>query len=130
MGNILFGIDIAGLIDQEISPGLLSGTLTAIREGDRGADPTAGRTKTTTTHTFRGFIAPYEEDRIDGSTIRRGDKRVTLIGDSISPREVPQRGDKISIGDVDQDQDLNVIELVGRDPAAAHYIVQVRGVGS
>jgi hypothetical protein len=121
MGNTLFGIDIAGLIHANISPGLLPATLHHVIPGTRTSDLTAGTQPTETTHSARGIIDDYKEGQFKGDLILVGDRRVLLIGNSISPAQVPEPGDGVTIEGV-----RYKCIRVERDPAAATYTIQVR----
>ncbi len=118
----LFGVDIAGIVHGAMSSGLLPATLHHVIPGTRGVDLTAGTNPTETTHAARGFIDDYDDKQFVGDLIIVGDRRVLLIGNSISPAVVPQPGDGVTIEGVR----YKVIR-VQRDPAAATYTMQVRG---
>jgi hypothetical protein len=122
MGNKLFGVDIAGIIHGAMSSGLLPATLTHRTPGVRGADSTAGTQPNETTHTCRGFIDDYKKGEVDGTLVLVGDKKILLIGDSISPAVVPEPGDAITI----EGEDYRITNPVERDPAAATYVCQGR----
>ena len=127
-GNKLFGVDIAAIVDKAMSASLLPATLTHITPGTRGADSTAGTQPTETTHAARGIVDEYSRgeiastsDRTDGTMIVFGDKKILLIGDSISPTAEPESGDRIEI----EGSTYSIIH-VGRDPAKATYVCQSR----
>lgn len=124
MGNILFGVDIASIVDGAISPGLLPATLHSITPGTRTpGDPTAGTNPTTTDHAGRGIIDDYDEKEIDGDVIRVGDRKILLIGNSIAGLTVPKPNDEVTI----EGRRYTAVR-VKRDPAAATYTIQARGV--
>lgn len=131
----LFGVDIAAELNKGLGPGLLDATLTVVIPGTRTpGDLTSGTNSTTTTHTCKGFVEEYNEFQIGGtanarssatfagSLVERGDRRVILLGDSISPAVVPTPGDRVTI----EGNTYNIVN-VNRDPAAATYSMQVRG---
>lgn len=120
-GNKLFGVDIAAIVDKAMSAGLLPVTLTHITPGTRGADSTAGTQPTETTHAARGIVDDYSRGEIDGTMIVFGDKKILLIGDSISPTAEPESGDRIEI----EGSTYSIIH-VKRDPAKATYVCQSR----
>lgn len=124
MGNTLFGIDIAGIIDQEMSAGLLDLTLIKITPGTRTVGQlTAGTNPTSASTAGKGIIDDYQDRQINETTIKRGDRRVLIIGNSLSGGAViPEAGDQVTIEGA-------TYEIVGveRDPAAATYTCQVRG---
>lgn len=124
MGQKLFGVDISGLIHRNMSAGLVPITLKQTTPGTRSAtNPTAAPAPKTSTHSARGFQDAYTDSQIDGTLIERGDRRILLIGDSITPAAVPQPGDEITI----QGETLTIVANgVSRDPAAATYTCQAR----
>ena len=122
MGIPLFGVNISGLIHQAMSGGLLPATLTRLTISSRdSADLSAGVRPTGTEHSARGFVDTYKDGRIDGTIIQKGDRIVTLIGDSIQPLAVPQINDLVTI----EGKQYTILD-VKRDPAAATYEMQAR----
>ena len=120
MGTTLFGVDIAGIVDQVVSPGLPSVSLVKTTTTARTPGSlTAGTSSTPTTHTGRGFeetLAPGQS-LADGSTVREATRVVSITGDSISPAAVPEAGDRVtsSVGGP------YTIARVVSDPAQALY---------
>lgn len=123
-GNKLFGVDIAGLINQEVGPGVLDLTLIKVTPGTRtGGQLTGGTNPTTASTAGKGFIDDYQDRQIDETVIRRGDRRVLIVGNSLSGGSViPAAGDQVTIEGATYE-----IVNVARDPAAATYTCQVRG---
>ncbi len=123
MGNELFGVDIAGLIADNIGPGVLECTITKKSYAPRdAANPTKGKTATPATHSCRGFWEDYAPADIDGTNILLNDRKAVLIGDTIPDGAIPQKQDEITI----EGKTLVVHRLQLRDPAAAVYIYQCR----
>jgi hypothetical protein len=123
MGNKLFGRDIAGQLAKRLGPLLLPMTLTRVVSGDRDpSDPSAGTNQGETDHACRGILEDYRDSQFDGTTIKRGDRKALLLGDTIQGGAVPQPSDKITA-------EGNVYHVVNakRDPDAATYACQVRG---
>jgi len=121
----LFGIDIAGIVNANISPGLLDAQLVRITKGTRTTGSlSAGSNPTEQTVNCKGFISEYDDRRIDGTIVKAGDREVTLIGRSLSSSDsvVPNINDKIKI----EGQTFKIVNPVKRDPAAATYICQAR----
>lgn len=122
MGDKFLGVDIAGEIHKALSPGLYDAVLTRRTAGARTTSNLAGGTNPTeTTFTARGFVDTYEESEIDGEIIKRGDRIVVLIGDSISGGAVPQANDTVAI-----EGGTYRVVAVDRDPAKATYECQAR----
>ena len=122
MSNILFGIDIAALIDANISPGVLDAVLIKRVPGIRTpGNLTAGTNPTSTSFTARGFIDSYSDDVIDETNVLASDRLITLIGNSIQDFAIPETDDRITI----ESQTWTIIN-VSRDPAAATYECQGR----
>lgn len=118
----LFGIDIAGEIAQAFSGQLVIGTLTKVVSGTRTpGNLTGGTNPTTSSHSFEGFIENRTNKRRDGTLVSSTGEFVTILGASVSPSAVPEQGDGINIESVD----YRIIEITGRDPAAATYECRV-----
>lgn len=124
MGQELFGIDVSGLIHEAMSDGLVALTLTHYSVGTRdSSDPTAGTNETSTSHSGKGFRESYRDSQVDGTLIEKGDRKISIIGDSITPTVVPAPGDEITI----QGETLRIVEGgVSTDPASAVYVCQTR----
>lgn len=123
MGNVLFGVNISGIIAQEIGPGVLPATLIVVTPGTRSATAsTSGSVPTESLITGRGFIDDYSERLVDGTVVQRGDKKITLIGDTFTGFPVPKPGDKVTI----EGSQFRIVGPVKRDPAAATYECQCR----
>ena len=118
MGNKLFGLDIAKLVNDNISAagGVLPGVLTRETPGTRTPGDLAGGTNpTTATYPFRGFVTTAGERR-PGSTSASSISTVSILGASIAV--VPEVNDEVNI----EGTDWTLLELVERDPAAALYV--------
>lgn len=118
----LFGIDIAGIVDDNISDGVLPATLTKVTDGTRDSNNLAGGLNPVETpYSARGFIDSYTDDQINNTTILRNDRQITLIGNSIEGLQIPATGDIITI----EGSAFDIINVT-RDPAAATYVCQAR----
>ena len=130
-GNNLFGVDIAGIIHANISPGVLALTLTKSTPGTRTPGSlTAGTNPTEVITPGRGFIEDRQDsrrsnpDRPSNSQTERTDRAVIIIGNSLAGGTVvPAAGDTIGI-----EGESLVIVRVKRDPDKATYTCSVRGV--
>jgi hypothetical protein len=130
MGNGLFdnyGVDIAGLVNEHLSPGLLPAVLTKV--GDVSGSKTAGElTKplpraSSTTHTARGMISDFDPNEFSSSQLlEAGDRKVLLVAESITPTAEPEGGDTIQI----EGATYRIARVLKRDPAGATYVLQVR----
>lgn len=119
----LFGLDIAGIINDAFVGQLVSGTLTQVVPGARNANVTSGRAKTNTDHAFTdGIIDSYTDDEIDGTTIKAGDRRILIIAETLASSVVPKANWTVTI-----ESDTYRIVRVHRDPAAATFTLQCRG---
>jgi len=122
MGNKLFGVDISGIINKSIGPGVNACTLIKVSAGTRTTGSlTAGTNPTTTSHSARGFIDVLSRDRIDGTLVQDGDQMINLVGDSIADSKTPVPGDRITI----RGATYNIIK-VEVDPADALYMCTCR----
>lgn len=118
----IFGTDIAGEIADAFSGQLIPLTLASRTAGTRTAgNLTGGTNPTTATATGEGIIDDYTNREIDGTRVRTGDKKILIIGKSLSPLLVPKPGDDVTI----EGSTYRIIR-VKRDPAAATYTCQSR----
>jgi hypothetical protein len=131
VGNGLFavdGINVAELVAEHLGPRMLPAVLykpgaSAVRDP---AHPTrAPAPGAPTAHPCRGFIENFKPDDIDGTLIKVGDRKVTLIAGTIQGGVEPEGGvnkDQVEI----EDKRWDVWLVLDRDPAAATYQLQVR----
>jgi hypothetical protein len=119
MGNELFGVDIAGIIADNLGPGLLDVTVTRYTRSAREAgNLTGGRAKTPATVTgIKGMWASLPKDPPAGVVFELNDRVAFLIGDTIPAGGQPLRNDAIEI----EGLTLYMVQLIARDPAAATY---------
>jgi hypothetical protein len=133
MSNGLFasdGIDVAALVAEHLGPRVLPAVLykpSAPEERDPD-DPTEAPTPgTPTEHKCRGWIEDFSPITVDGTLIKVGDRKVTILGNTIEGGVEPEGG-------INKDQVLieairwSVHRVISRDPAAAAYTLQVRGL--
>lgn len=122
----LFGLDIAGIVNQSIAAagGVLAATLIKVFPGTRTPGSLAlGTNATTASYAARGFFTTLEQQFIDGDLVKRTDRAVVLLGASIPGRVVPVAGDRVRM----EGRAWQVIAVLDRDPAAATYTLAVRG---
>ena len=118
----IFGADIAGKIYRGFKNKVFDITLTKVAPGTRTPGTlTGGTNPTETVHTVKGFVNDYTDYQIDGTIIQRGDRKVVILGGSLSNGTVPEPNDKVTA-----ESEQRVIINVERDPASATYICQVR----
>lgn len=123
MGNKLFGQDIAGLLNKNMGKLLPQITLTKTSTGARSStSPSAGPTVSESNSPGRGILDSYRDNQYDDTIIKRGDRKVMILGDSLPSGVVPEPNDKITA----EGREF-VIVGVDRDPDAATYTCQVRG---
>ena len=117
MGNKLFGVDIAGIINANIGPGVNDAILIKVSPGTRTPGSlTGGTNPTTTNHACKGFLDSLRKKHMEASLTQEGDILINLVGDSIAGGQVPQPGDRITI----RGATYNVVS-VDVDPADALY---------
>ena len=94
----LFGLDIAGIVNQEIvgAGNVRTGTLNRITPGSRGATLIGGNSPTTTVHSFNGFVETKTR-RSGDSLVEEPMAMLSILGASVSPAAVPQVGDTATI---------------------------------
>jgi hypothetical protein len=121
------GIDVAALVAEHLGPRVLPAVLykpgaTPARDNN---DPTAATVPAApTAHKARGFIEDYKPTVVDGTLIKVGDRKVTLLGNTIEGGAVPEGG--VNKDQVEIEGTRYNIQLVNRDPAGATYTLQVR----
>lgn len=132
MGTELFasdGIDVAALVAEHLGPRVLPCVL--IRPGATPARDTNNPTQApqpgpSTNVPCRGFIEDFSTTSIDGTLIKAGDRKVTLLGNTINGGKTePQAGinkDQVTV----EGKTWAVHRIVSRDPAAATFVLQVR----
>jgi hypothetical protein len=121
MGIRLAGIDVSGIIKKEIGDKVLTSpehdaVLKHFTVGTRTGNLTGGTNPTDTDHTCKGFIDSKNLKSFKGTLVEAGHVFIVLIGDSISPAEVPVAEDQITI-----ESKTYRIKVLDRDPAAATY---------
>lgn len=100
----------------------LPATLIKVTPGDRVPGRVSGGTNpTTTSYAAQGLVDSYATALIDGTLIQENDRKILLLGASITSGAIPTNGDQITI----EGGTYRVIN-VSRDPAAATYICQAR----
>jgi hypothetical protein len=120
----LFGIDIAGTVAGAMADGLLPVTLLKVSAGQRDpADLTSGPKNSIKKHNCRGFIQDYTTRQIDGDIVKMGDRKVLILGATLPSGVVPEPDDQATC-----EGRTYTIKYVNRDPAAATYECQGRGL--
>lgn len=117
MGNPLFGVDISGLINKNIGPGVNDAVLTKVIAGSRtGGQLTGGTNPTPTDYACKGFVDMLDKNRLPGTLVEQADSLIQIIGDSIASSQVPRPGDRITI----LGNTYNILSA-DTDPAQAVY---------
>ena len=131
MTNGLFevdGVDVAGLVAEHLGPRVLPAAL--LKPGAPGGRDPDNPTRVLpdgapTSHPCRGFIEDFRSADIDGTLIKAGDRKITLLAGTLPAGVVPDCGvgrDRITI----EGGTWTAHRLVSRDPAAATYVIQAR----
>ncbi len=115
----IFKAKIAQKINSALGPLVFPATLIKEVPGVRSNKNTAGTNPVVTSYAAKGFVDSYKAYLIDGTLIKVGDKKVTLLGASLTV--VPAPGDRVTIEGVTRQ-----IVTVYRDPAGATYECQAR----
>ena len=119
----LFGVDIAQILNDAISSGLLD--LTVIELVDSvldPSDPTAAPTRTPINHIGKGILSDFSDFHREDTTILDGDRKITIIANSLVPFIKPIPGFRITISG----QTYDIVGPVETDPAEATFVCQVR----
>lgn len=123
MSTPLFGLDIAGMVQQEIGSGMPSIVLTKRTPAGRDeTNPNKMKPDTETTHRGNGFRGEFEESAFMGTTVRRTDALIHVFAESLEGGVVPGKGDSIELGG----ETWKIEDIVGVDPAGAVYDCQCR----
>ena len=118
----LFGVDFPKVMNQALGKHLLPATLISKTPGSRtGSALTAGTNPDETQASARGIVEDYSAGQVNGTLIQKDDRKVLLLGGSISGGVVPKPGDQVTI----QGLTYNVVD-VDSDPANATYVLQAR----
>lgn len=119
-----FGVDLAQQLATGMGPSLLAATLIKVTPGTRTPSNISGGTNpTTVSYSCRGFVDEYKTGEIDGELVHVRDRKVVLLGKTISNGAVvPTPGDRVTIEGATYD-----VIRVDRDPAGATYALQARG---
>lgn len=115
----LFGLDIAGIVDDAIQSagGVLVGQFIKVTEGSRTAGSvTAGRSETEVVYPCRGFIDSRELSQTESSLVQKTGRIVAIMGASIPDDIEPDLNDKV----VMEGRTYEIL-ATKRDPAAALY---------
>ena len=117
------GVDIARELNKVVGPLVTVFTLTRFTSSGRDAmQLTAGVESFSGDYPFNGYLSDYDDFQIDGTAIKRGDRKVVLFSDSITGSILPPiPGDEIIADRVYQ------VVKVFKDPSGATYECQVRG---
>lgn len=118
------GIDIQTIIADNLGPDLLPTQLIKRTPGERTSTALAsGTNPQESTFSCRGFIEEYKNSQIDGTQVRKGDRKVLILGGTLPTGIVPESNDRIVI----EGETLVIVrDGVTRDPAEATYVCQSR----
>lgn len=120
----LFGRDMAGIMGRALGKHLLPATLTKNTPGTVDPDATIDGTNPTERNLpCKGFIESFQDNQIDGTIILRSDRKVTILGATVSGRIAPEPNDDLTI----EGTTYKIVpDGVSRDPAAATYVCHCR----
>lgn len=117
MGNELFGVDIAGIVADNVGPAVLPVSLSKPVRGARQPGNLTGglEPQEPVVYTAQGFY-----DDITGTPppdFKVNDRKAVIIGDTLPAGVVPEKDWEITIEGIT----LTIERLLSRDPAAAVY---------
>jgi hypothetical protein len=123
MGNLIFGVDVAGIVAEVIGPNVFDVTITREVRGARSADNLTGGPVAAAPGVFecKGFWDDLSGTPKPGVEYELSDRKLVLIGDTIPPGGVPQRNDAATVHEPIGDLTLYVVQPLRRDAAAAVY---------
>jgi hypothetical protein len=114
---------IPNQINKYLGKHVLSGTLIKVTPGTRGATVSGGTNPTEASFTCKLWVASYEDNEIDGSSIKASDRRINIIAKSIQGGQVPAPNDKV----IAEGATYRIVEDgVKRDPVGAIYRCHAR----
>lgn len=122
--------NIAKLIASNFSKfgkdlGVTKATLIKVTPGTRNpAAVSAGTNPTTTSHAATGLVTSFDASEIDGTLIKKTDRKVLLFGASIAGGAVPEPGDRVTIGG--ETLTIPADTPVSGDPVRATYTMAGR----
>lgn len=121
MGTELFGVDIAGIVADNIGDGVLDVVITRYTAGTRTpGNLTGGLNRSPATVTgIKGFWEDFatQFSAPPGVALEVNDRKAVLIGDTIPAGGMPLRNDAITI----DGQTLYMAQPIAVDPARAVY---------
>lgn len=85
---------------KHLAPHVLEGTLVKVTPGARGGTVTAGTNPTETGHACSLWIARYSTREMAGTSIRRSDRKISILGATLPAGVVPVPNDKITVDGV------------------------------
>lgn len=113
----IFGIDIAGIIDEQLSPLVFDQVLIKVTTARDTVNPTKQAT-TKVEHKCKGFVDNYARENARGTSTRITDYKVVIIGNTLDAGVVPEPGDEI----IAEGRTFKIVDDgVERDPAGATY---------
>jgi hypothetical protein len=120
MPTPFLGVDMAGILAANLQ--VVEATLRKATATTRDPSNLSGGTHPTfTSWPCRGFIEDYKDGKIDGTLVKRGDRKATLMGATLAAGVVPMPNDEVTV-----EGRTYVVVAVFRDPAGATYGCQVR----
>ncbi len=122
MGNVLFGVNISGIIASEVGAGTLDAVLIVVTPGVRDpGNPTGGVNPTEESFSCKATIEDYDTVAFSDTNVQKGDRMAIIFGDTIEGDAVPSINDKFTI-----EGKTYLIKDFDRDAAAATYECQIR----
>lgn len=113
----IFGIDIAGIIDEVLSPSLFDQVLIKVSDERDATNPTK-KNHVEVNHPCRGFVDNFSKENARGNSVRITDHKIIIIGNTLPIGVIPEPGDKI----IAEGSTFTIVsEGVMRDPAGATY---------
>lgn len=123
MGNVIFGVDIAGIIADALGDAVLEVTIARDVRGPRQAgNLTGGRASVSVTFDCMGFWEDISPGGVrPGIEVEATDRKLVLIGDTVPVGGFPLRNDLCTVHEEAGDVSLYCVQQLSRDPAAAVF---------
>lgn len=110
-------IDMVDATAQSLLGGELivsAATLIKVSPGTRGATVSAGTNPTTVSHACEGIVQAFDAGLIDGTLVRREDRRISLLIETLPVGVEPKPNDKVTISGAT----YILLDGIERDPAS------------
>ena len=125
---LIFGLDIANLVNNAISSAGGVGTVTLVKKTQGDLDPNdllSPPRVVESRYVANGFLENKSDEYKGGTLVRKGGETASILGASLPVDIIPEPGDCIEI----QGSTYRIAGVPNRDPASALYQSAVEYLG-